>query len=216
MLHKHSIFAYSPELGSFNPKSNSFYPEAEYHHEIITEDYKVVDAFIHMHLPLLKLVKEYSGLVPQKYIVGFRRSSHRRRKIIPRISKPSIKVRGSKTYKILIFLKSAASLKGVKLIFLFDKDLSTTYSEVNGFMKFGFSRKVGAIETDPVKIKDVTGGFMTQEMDWERRTYGLFEFSRGFGESNEFVVLVEKDNMVLRRFVHVIDINNFGKFVNNI
>ncbi len=73
MLGEKRIVSFSPELGSFNPKAQSFYIPQDLIFEVIQENYKVIDLFLKRNI--FKVTKFQIGIINKKQLfLSFRNS----------------------------------------------------------------------------------------------------------------------------------------------
>jgi hypothetical protein len=205
MLHSHSMFAFSPELGDSDKGSQKFYPERSVQKRIISEDFHTVKYFLKMHIPQFRVIKEESNLPSKKFIVALPDKEHKNVK-----AENSIFTKGRKGFRLETFQASISDLRKVRLIFLFKK------AKFNGnekSLEMFTSRDLPFKGSKKVKLTHFKGGFMTEEVDILRRTFNTFEFEQNLGETNEFVLLVEKRKKLIGRLVHVLELGNVANLL---
>lgn len=193
MLKAHGVFAFSPELGIKNFASNSFYPRQEIQKKIITEDYKVVQSFLKFHIPRFTVKNEISSLNPKSYYIQL--VDGNKQKLTRSVL--STKRIGMKNYQLTLLQHSVSNLDDIKLVFIHKGNPVKN-------VKFANSKELPHQKPKTIKINHFKNGFITEKMSIKRRSYLAFEFSSKLGPENEFVVLVEKENKLIGKFVHVL------------
>lgn len=167
MLQTHNVFAFSPELGIKNKDSETFYPKANIHKQIIEQDYKVIQGFFKMHLPRFTLREEHSH-IGGEYITDYSNFKTTKTK---KWSKAQT--------ELTLFNHSVGNLDDVRLFIRYKMNageiIDHIHYEVSEMAKA--SEHQAASNYKKLRVKKVgTKGFLTEPINIYRRSYIHLKF----------------------------------------